>query len=219
MGLRWWPQWAGKNGSETCYNPVNVRALAIDPITPTTLYAGTVYQGAFKSLNGGSSWSAVNTGLTNTRVNALALAPGPPTTLYAGTNGSGVFAITFGSIGPLLTLTLNRAVFRTGEQLILQAMVAPGPDPVMADVYIVLQPPGCSSFACILFWQGGLNFTPTPQPIVRSWLISPVSGQIFVHTFGGPEPVGSYTWLAALIDSGTGNILGGIVRAPFTFGP
>ena len=42
-----------------------VFALAIDPATPSTLYAGTV-DGVFKSTNGGTAWSAVNTGLTNT---------------------------------------------------------------------------------------------------------------------------------------------------------
>ena len=39
----------------------SVYALAIDPATPTTLYAGT--GGVFKSTNGGGNWSAVNTGL------------------------------------------------------------------------------------------------------------------------------------------------------------
>ena len=65
----------------------NVLALAIDPTTPTTLYAGT-YGGVFRSLNGGSSWQA--TGLTNTDVHALAINPTTPTTLYAGTWDRGV---------------------------------------------------------------------------------------------------------------------------------
>jgi len=46
----------------------NVYALAIDPATPSTLYAGSGGGGVFRSLNGGSSWSAVNTGLTSTGV-------------------------------------------------------------------------------------------------------------------------------------------------------
>ncbi|MGQ9568633.1 MAG: hypothetical protein ACUVWW_11370, partial [Anaerolineae bacterium] len=37
-----------------------IYALAIDPATPTTLYAGT-WGGVFKSTNGGGNWSAVNT--------------------------------------------------------------------------------------------------------------------------------------------------------------
>ena len=62
-----------------------VYALAIDPATPTTLYAGTYGGGVFKSTNGGGNWSAVNTGLTDTLVSALAIDPATPTTLYAGT--------------------------------------------------------------------------------------------------------------------------------------
>jgi len=66
-------------------------ALAIDPETPTTLYAGTGCSGVFKSLDGGDSWSAVNTGLTSTFVTALAINPTTPATLYAGATGGGVF--------------------------------------------------------------------------------------------------------------------------------
>src|SRR6266851_1805620 len=69
-----------------------VFALAIDPLTPTTIYAGTYLGGVFKSANGGASWSASNTGLTNTNVRALAIDPLTPTTIYAGTYlGGGVF--------------------------------------------------------------------------------------------------------------------------------
>jgi len=68
-------------------------SLAIDPTTPSTLYAGTNGGGVFKSTNGGGNWSALNTGLTNTSVPALAIAPTTPSTLYAGTLGGGVFAI------------------------------------------------------------------------------------------------------------------------------
>jgi photosystem II stability/assembly factor-like uncharacterized protein len=50
-----------------------IPALAIDPLTPTTLYAGTYGGGVFKSMDGGVSWSA--SGLTNiyTSVTALAI--------------------------------------------------------------------------------------------------------------------------------------------------
>jgi hypothetical protein len=41
---------------------VPVMALAIDPILPSMVYAGTT-QGVFKSINGGGSWAAINNGL------------------------------------------------------------------------------------------------------------------------------------------------------------
>ena len=66
----------------------NINALAIDPTTPTTLYAGTDGGGVFKSTNGGGNWGAVNTGLTATYVSALAIDPETPTTLYAGTRAA-----------------------------------------------------------------------------------------------------------------------------------
>src|SRR5262245_6001269 len=69
--------------------------LAIDPVTPAVLYAGT-YEGVFKSTNGGGSWSAINTGLTDMGVEALAIDPATPTTLYAGIWGGGVFKSTNG---------------------------------------------------------------------------------------------------------------------------
>lgn len=66
-----------------------VRALAVNPSSPQTLYAGTG-GGVFKSSDGGGSWRAVNTGLGNTTVSALAIDPVNPAILYAGTAG-GVF--------------------------------------------------------------------------------------------------------------------------------
>ncbi len=55
-------------GSWTAINAgladTDVNALAIDPMTPATLYAGTG-RGVFKSINGGGSWNGVNAGLTD----------------------------------------------------------------------------------------------------------------------------------------------------------
>ena len=74
-----------------------VDALAIDPHTPSTLYAGHTSTpgcsaGRLQSTNSGASWSPVNTGLTSLDVNALAIDPITTSTLYAGT-GAGVFDI------------------------------------------------------------------------------------------------------------------------------
>ena len=72
-----------------------VEVLAVDPLTSSTLYAGTNAGGAFKSTDAGANWTAVNTGLpANAEVSALAVDPLTPTTLYAVTNGVGVFKST-----------------------------------------------------------------------------------------------------------------------------
>jgi hypothetical protein len=72
----------------------SVNALAIDPTTPTTLYAGTDstvpnISGAaptlFQSTDGGSTWGGIS-GSWVTDVTSLAIDPTTPTTLYAGTD-------------------------------------------------------------------------------------------------------------------------------------
>ena len=75
---------------------LSVRSLALDPTTPSTLYAGTYGGGVFKTTDGGGNWTAVNTGLTTLSIFALALDPTTPSTLYAGTYGGGVFKTTTG---------------------------------------------------------------------------------------------------------------------------
>jgi photosystem II stability/assembly factor-like uncharacterized protein len=59
----------------------SVSELAVDPTTPTTLYASTD-NGVHKSDDGGLTWRAV--GLPGQLVQALSVIPTTPTTLYAG---------------------------------------------------------------------------------------------------------------------------------------
>lgn len=68
---------------------IGVQALAIDPLTSQTLYAGG--GGIWRSTDGGSTWTAASTGLTNTNIWALVVDPVNPQNLYAGTFGGGVF--------------------------------------------------------------------------------------------------------------------------------
>jgi hypothetical protein len=67
----------------------SITAVAIDPQTPTTLYAGTPDRGVFKSVDAGATW--ILTGLIGIRVTSLAIDPRNPSTVYAGTQGGGVF--------------------------------------------------------------------------------------------------------------------------------
>src|SRR6187402_335598 len=71
-------------------------ALAIDPQTPTTIYAGTYGGGVFKSLDSGAHWFPINAGLLDRYVTALQIQPDAPETVYAGTYDSGVFKSTDG---------------------------------------------------------------------------------------------------------------------------
>jgi photosystem II stability/assembly factor-like uncharacterized protein len=85
-------QWVHlKNG--LLYNPYS---LAIDPTNTTTMYVGTYGDGIFKSTNGGTSWSAIDNGLTNSAVYSLVIDPTNTNTIYAGTWGGGIFKSTNG---------------------------------------------------------------------------------------------------------------------------
>ena len=65
-----------------------ISALAIDPATPTTLYAGTADGRVFKSTDGAATWAAPATRLNDGKayIYALAIDPTTPATLYAGTS-------------------------------------------------------------------------------------------------------------------------------------
>ena len=60
------------------------RAIAIDPVTPSTLYAGTGSTSVYKSIDGGATWTSASIGLTQARVTALLIDPTNPSTVYAG---------------------------------------------------------------------------------------------------------------------------------------
>jgi photosystem II stability/assembly factor-like uncharacterized protein len=69
----------------------NITALVIDPLTPTTVYAGVLGGGVFKSTDAGGEWIPINNGLLTTEIRALAIDPQTPATLYAGSGGAGLF--------------------------------------------------------------------------------------------------------------------------------
>lgn len=78
----------------------NVRvvfALAVSPTMPTTLYASTD-RGAFKSMDGGATWSALTIGSSANAevVVAFAVDPTTPATVYAASSDRGVYKSTDG---------------------------------------------------------------------------------------------------------------------------
>ena len=90
-GASWSSIWDDTNGLESGLN-----TLAIDPFTPTTLYAGvgdsgnygesgSAASGVFKSTDGGASWNV--TTLKDTAVTVLTIDPTKASTLYAVSQG------------------------------------------------------------------------------------------------------------------------------------
>ena len=69
-----------------------IRSLVIHPTTPTTMFAGGVDGGIWKSTNGGVTWAPVNDFLANIAVSSIVFQPGNPAIMYAGT-GEGFYPI------------------------------------------------------------------------------------------------------------------------------
>jgi photosystem II stability/assembly factor-like uncharacterized protein len=67
--------------------------VAVDPTTPTTIYASTE-KGLFKSTDGGLEWTV--TALRSTHIEVLAIDPSRPSTIYAAISDRGVVRSTDG---------------------------------------------------------------------------------------------------------------------------
>jgi hypothetical protein len=87
-GATWVPRNAGLTS-------LYVRSIALDPTSPSVLYAAVDRRGIFRSVNGAASWSAVNEGLADVRTLTVAVDPTAPGRVYAGTVWSSVFVRDF----------------------------------------------------------------------------------------------------------------------------
>ncbi len=94
FGLNRWTS----NGPEL----VDILSVAIAQSNPTTIYAGDLVSGVYKSTNDGASWNLVSTGLpaVSGGIDALAVDPGNPNIVYAGTGpfNNGVYKSTNGGL-------------------------------------------------------------------------------------------------------------------------
>ncbi len=73
-------------------NVPQIRALAIDPASPSTIYAGTTgFTSLFKTTNGGASWAPANSGMVNgNTINTIVVDPFNSQTIYAGSGAPGL---------------------------------------------------------------------------------------------------------------------------------
>src|SRR3989441_94118 len=191
---------------------VMIPALAIDPLTPTTLYAGTYGGGVFKSTDGGASWSA--SGLTNiyTSVTAVAIDPVTPTTLYAGSiYWPGVFKSTDGGASWNAT-GLTRGVLSLAIDPLTPTTLYAGDD---ASGVFKSMDGGANWSSALLFYYGlcgpcGAVGALTIDPLIQTTLFGvtgvstaydydgslfyTASGRVFKSTDGGTG-WGMSTWL------------------------
>jgi len=113
---------------------------------------------------------------------------------------------------PAIAASLNGAVFTAGQAMTLTVSATAGAPPVAADAYVGLQLPN----GTLLLMQPNLSFSPALNPLIPNWLVQTLSGPLFNYTFTGLEPLGQYTWLVALTQPGTLNIIGTLGAVPFT---
>jgi photosystem II stability/assembly factor-like uncharacterized protein len=92
-----------RTGQPATVFTLNALSLAIDPVTPATMYAGTFaiygsgHGGIAKSTDGGLNWTALNSGvLEGSFVFSLTIDPGSPSTIYARNIDGSIFKSTDG---------------------------------------------------------------------------------------------------------------------------
>jgi hypothetical protein len=77
----------------------HVNAMVLDPSQPSTMYAGTfgvLTTPVYKSVDGGATWAAASSGITDRAIHSIAIDPDHPSTLYAGGANEGLFRSTDG---------------------------------------------------------------------------------------------------------------------------
>ena len=204
------PSWVGiasaGSGIWTSHGPgVPIHALAIDPQTPTILYAGTIAAygsggSVFKSPDGGNSWNA--TGLASTDVMALVIDPQNPMVIYAGTNHGVYKSINGGQLwdNPLQHCYVPPSTY---IGLYVQALAV---DPQnTATLYASLNLLEC--FGVIKSTDGGGHWTykrdglPVPSYVVSVLVIDPQNpNTLYAGTWGGgvfKSTNGGDNWSAA----------------------
>ena len=186
-----------------------IEAIAIDPINTTTVYTGTA-SGAFKSTNGGASWTAVNTGLTNQGVSSLAVDPVNPATVYAGTGSGGTFKTKDGGstwqligVSPFLDIKLSKATYLDGETITASVfrLANPGPAPVAVELKVWLGTPIPGLAALPIFNVGADGSLVLPANLdleLGPFPIFPVSAEL---------QRGTYEFSSRMLDPITGELL------------
>jgi photosystem II stability/assembly factor-like uncharacterized protein len=76
---------------ETIYSEVDARDFVLNPLDENVIYIARWNTGVSRTGDGGQTWEARSTGLTNIEVRHLYIDPLTPTTLYATTNDGNVF--------------------------------------------------------------------------------------------------------------------------------
>jgi hypothetical protein len=103
--------------------PGGAEGLALDPVSPDAAYVGG-YGGVSMSLDGGSTWTLINGGLTNVHVTALVI-DRTGMMLHAATDAGGVFDLEISTATPEISLSPDALTMPAGTNTVLTATINP----------------------------------------------------------------------------------------------
>jgi len=151
---------------QTSLGGVFVRTITV---SGTNLFVGTSGDGIFLSTNSGTSWTPVNTGLTNINVNAFAVSG---TNLFAGTEGDGVFRSTNNGTSWSATAALT-------TPYVYALAVSPAP---AGNLFA-----GADGDGVFLSTNNGTSWTLVSSGLTnaRIFALSASGANLFAGTFGG----------------------------------
>jgi MYXO-CTERM domain-containing protein len=187
-----------------------VTAIAVHPTNPNTVYVGTAQGGLYRTLDGGTTWTALlDTATPGTTggslaIGAVSIAPSQPSTVFVGTGesnlsldsffGVGLYRITTADTSPTVAGPFATRVAGTGSPvgngnaLAGTAVSGIAVDPANANRVFLTTVPG----------RGGIGGVSGPAPL-------PTTGLYFTDTALGLTPTFS---LVANTPSGAGTTWG-----------
>ena len=167
-----------------------VTALARDPSTPSTVYAGILNDFVVKSTDGGESWTALSAGPIS--VIDLAIDPKTPTVVYAAVNFVGVFKTSDGGDTWMLLPSSPTIVF-----------------------HVTIEPGSPSK----LYAYGGPPVTSTDGGTTWNFIKLPCSGSGFhtacpaIVTVSVDPTIPSTVYLGTAYDGATGEAADGVFKS------
>ncbi len=106
---------------------------------------------------------------------------------------------------PGAAVGLSGALFHTGQTIIYEARLTPGPTPLLVDLYLgALLPDGFTFLSLVQSAPGvtAIVLGLSPVPYLASVPLAPTN-VLFSHLFTGVEPVGTYFTYAAIAVAGS----------------
>jgi photosystem II stability/assembly factor-like uncharacterized protein len=146
----------------------SVSTLAIDPSSPSTLYAGRWEKGIYKSTDGGMHWQALDMGFKPSGIVSIAVDPNSSSVVFAGTAEDGLFKSTDGGA--------QWASVRTGQPNLQVFALAFDKESILyAGIY---------DFGVLVSRDGGNTWTDAtpalPSNFIRTLVADPAtSGRIY----------------------------------------